>query len=280
MGKIFYHSADLDGKCSAAIALNRFPDYELRPIDYGDPFPWSDIAHRETVIMVDFSLQPDTALLMLRLSHLAALTWIDHHKSALIQYNPKPEVVNGIRDTSKAACELAWEYFFPERPMPRAVHLLGRYDVWDHAAHADVLPFQWGMRLENTEPRQDIWKYLFFDPPRLLARIIADGRIALKFQSLEDEKYVHACGFETILANHRCLAINRVLANSRTFTSQWDPNRYEAMLAFGRKNGKWVVHLYSDRDDIDVSELARKYGGGGHKGAAGFICDDTLPFKY
>jgi nanoRNase/pAp phosphatase (c-di-AMP/oligoRNAs hydrolase) len=37
------------------------------------------------------------------------------------------------------------------------------------------------------------------------------------------------------------------------------------------------VSLYSTRDDIDCGAIAKTYGGGGHKGAAGFQCD-TLPF--
>jgi nanoRNase/pAp phosphatase (c-di-AMP/oligoRNAs hydrolase) len=39
---------------------------------------------------------------------------------------------------------------------------------------------------------------------------------------------------------------------------------------------KWVVSLYTTKD-IDVSEIAKKYGGGGHKQAAGFTCD-KLPW--
>jgi hypothetical protein len=36
---------------------------------------------------------------------------------------------------------------------------------------------------------------------------------------------------------------------------------------------KTFVTLYSDR--VDVSEIARKFGGGGHEGAAGFSLERT-----
>jgi nanoRNase/pAp phosphatase (c-di-AMP/oligoRNAs hydrolase) len=36
-------------------------------------------------------------------------------------------------------------------------------------------------------------------------------------------------------------------------------------------NGKlWTVSLYTTKEHIDVSQIAKKRGGGGHKQAAGF----------
>ena len=37
------------------------------------------------------------------------------------------------------------------------------------------------------------------------------------------------------------------------------------------------VSLYSTREDVDCGAIAKSLGGGGHKGAAGFICDE-LPW--
>lgn len=34
----FYHSKDLDGKCSGAIVKYKFPDCNMIGIDYGDKF--------------------------------------------------------------------------------------------------------------------------------------------------------------------------------------------------------------------------------------------------
>ena len=39
----FYHRADYDGVCSAAIVKKFVPDCELYGIDYGDPFPWDKV---------------------------------------------------------------------------------------------------------------------------------------------------------------------------------------------------------------------------------------------
>jgi nanoRNase/pAp phosphatase (c-di-AMP/oligoRNAs hydrolase) len=68
------------------------------------------------------------------------------------------------------------------------------------------------------------------------------------------------------------------MTNSQTFDSVWDPEKYDAMLTFGWRRGQWTVSLYSVKQDVDVSEVAVKHGGGGHKGAAGFQCTE-LPFR-
>lgn len=41
---------------------------------------------------------------------------------------------------------------------------------------------------------------------------------------------------------------------------------------------KWLVNLYTYREDVNCGEIAQRYGGGGHRKAAGFICPE-LPFQ-
>jgi hypothetical protein len=55
---------------------------------------------------------------------------------------------------------------------------------------------------------------------------------------------------------------------------------YDLMILFvRRKDNLWNVSLYSTKDDIDCGAIAKSFGGGGHKGAAGFQCDE-LPFEF
>jgi nanoRNase/pAp phosphatase (c-di-AMP/oligoRNAs hydrolase) len=51
------------------------------------------------------------------------------------------------------------------------------------------------------------------------------------------------------------------------------------MVTFVRRVDKlWNVSLYSTKPEIDCGEIAKSFGGGGHKGAAGFQGKE-LPFK-
>jgi hypothetical protein len=132
------------------------------------------------------------------------------------------------------------------------------------------------MRQYDTNPEnQEFWEELF-DIERV-QQITEEGGLILKYQQTENEKYIKASSFETELDGLKCIAVNKMLTNSMLFTSIWDPEKYDAMLAFGWRNGQWTVSLYSDKPDIDVSGIAKNRGGGGHKGASGFQCKE-LPF--
>ncbi len=268
----FYHSADLDGHCSGAIVKHKYPDCELYGIDYGDEFPWDKVKD-QNVIMVDFSLQPFSD--MIRLNQEAkTLDWIDHHISAIKDYEECGDIFPSFLDDKKAACELTWEYLLGRATLPYVVTLLGRYDVWDHII--DVLPFQYGVRLYKTDPAWDMenWLDWFNCFPH---KILDKGKTILKYVEQDNEKYVKFSSFEVNLHNFKCIVINRMMTNSQMFDSVWDPEKYDVMLTFGYKKNQWTVSLYTDKEGVDVSEIAKKFGGGGHKQAAGFQCS-SLPF--
>jgi len=274
--KCFYHSADLDGHCSGALIKMAYPNCEMIGINYGDEFPWTTIKQGELVYMVDFSLQPFSG--MLRLDNICQLVWIDHHKSSIeeatqLQWN----IDNKKLKVGIGACYLVWQYINKGLLIPTFIKLLAEYDVWNHS-DPRILPFQYGMRqIKNTNPEnQDFWLSLF--DVEMVNRIGENGAIILDYQNSENEKYASACAFKTELDGLKCVTINKMLTNSKVFDSVWDESKYDAMMSFGFRKGQWTVSLYSTKDTVDVSEIAKNRGGGGHKGAAGFQCEE-LPFK-
>jgi len=107
--------------------------------------------------------------------------------------------------------------------------------------------------------------------------VLRRGRTVLDYQTQQYAIEAKAACFETDLDGLHCIAANRGLANSQLFDSVWDSNRYDAMMTFHWRKGQWNISLYSDKDDVDVSLVAKAHGGGGHKEAAGFQCAE-LPF--
>lgn len=319
----FYHSADLDGHCSGAIVKYRFPEAIMHPINYGDEFPWDEIKPPDTVFLVDFCLQPDSSMMALSdfLAGTGELHWIDHHKS---QEHLTSKMLHwqGYFNTTKAACELTWEYLFPDRPVPLAVHLLGRYDVWDHSDDR-VLPFQMFMRMQDTDPARGKfdWEVVLDDlwpdseaVNTFIGYAIRDGRLLLRYDEEQKRRYVATYGFETTLevgphdvfcnsVEYKAIVVNLGHTNSKVFDSVWrmvcdhcvgyggkedcvkcgdkgyiEP--YDLMITFCRRSDrKWNVSLYSTKPEIDCGAIAKTFGGGGHKGAAGFQCE-TLPFDF
>ena len=148
----YYHNRDLDGFCSGAIMRLKFPDAQFIGYDYGQPF---EQIVGEEIIMADVSLPMSTMQKVAQASG-HRFTWIDHHASAIKDYNEffggiEVEQINAVLKEGVAACEIAWDYFFYNKPMPRAVRLLGQYDTWRNLDKekwdGEILPFQYGMRL-------------------------------------------------------------------------------------------------------------------------------------
>lgn len=277
--KCYYHNNDLDGKCSGAIVKMRYPECQMIGINYGDEFPWETIEENEEVFMVDFSLQPFSD--MKRLAKICNLTWIDHHITAIMAYlttrhDPGTAPISATLVEGRGACETTWNCCFPEKSIPLAVQLLSQYDVWDHS-DPRTLPFQYGMRRYDASPEDtDFWTQLF-DVERV-QQIVEQGSLLFEYEIQQNSMYVNSTAFETALDGLYCIAVNKMLTNSQLFDSIWDPRKYDAMLTFGWRSGKWVVSLYATEPEIDVSIIAKNHGGGGHKHAAGFQCDE-LPFK-
>ena len=279
--KCFYHSSDLDGHCSGAIVKLKHPECEMIGINYGQEIDLDSIAPGEVVYMVDFCLQPFSG--MDGLSRVCELHWIDHHaKGSIDEAHARGFLASGgqLLEVGRAGCELTWEYLHPGEPMPRTVFLLGRYDVWDHAADEDALPFQYGMRnFDDTKPDNvQFWgSVLYFEPDE----VVRMGRTILDYEDKQNAKFCSAYAFETSLLGHGAICANRGFTNSKVFDSVYDPSRQKLMITFCRLKppvGKWTVSLYSTREDVDCGAIAKMFGGGGHKGAAGFQCE-TLPFN-
>ena len=279
--KCFYHSADFDGICSAAIVKRKYPEADLYPIDYGQDFPWGDIRHDDTVIMVDFCLSPFDR--MIKLQKLCEeFIWIDHHETALNHKKDRSFSGVQVRDFM-AACELTWEYFFPSEPIPTAVKYLGRYDVWDTGDIA-YMHYQYGIRSGYLirNPTSVLWRYLLDETDMgkgMNRKFLEIGRYIYDYVRVEAERYAARYAISVKFLHYNAITLNRGNVNSTVFNSVYNSDRHHLMIAYCKLPSRlWSVSLYTTHDHVHCGEIASRYGGGGHKGAAGFQCRD-LPVK-
>ncbi|MCK5604914.1 hypothetical protein KAR91_23695 [Candidatus Pacearchaeota archaeon] len=277
----YYHRSDLDGHCAGAIVKKKYPDCKMVGVDYGDKPDFTEISHEEVVFVVDFSFRPEE---MNKLKDLAELHWIDHHKTSIewaIKTDFSPQC--SLLSKEESGCELTWNFFYHSEniPMPKAVRLLGRYDVWDHI-DPNTLPFQYGMRMfDDTTPESSIWGNLLFSDDESdyldticnydqFKSIIKTGETVLKYQMTQYKKTAEKCAYEVDFHDLRAIVINQYMGNSQMFESVYDPEKHDIMIKYGIKPGEVWYSLYSTKPNIDTSYYAKKYGGGGHAGASGF----------
>ena len=292
--KCFYHN-DLDGRC-AAWAVNAwvgiYPDVDGRlhgdfiEINYNKPFPFDIIQPEEQVWIVDYSISPDEMLRLLKITK--NITWIDHHRTAIDKYAGFPHEIRGVRADGEAGCSLTFKYIHwwtsrgdgpidlsgtnPHIPVPEHVKLIEDWDIWKFQYGDRTREFQAGMGMEDTSPSSDIW-WSFELTTFNIENVINNGKIALRYRSQWAKDFMKSWSFPVDFEGHRCIAANLGSCNSEYFKSV--ENDYDILMPFIFDGNKWTVSLYSKT--VDVSEIARRYGGGGHMGASGFQCD-VLPF--
>jgi oligoribonuclease NrnB/cAMP/cGMP phosphodiesterase (DHH superfamily) len=286
-----YHSKDLDGYCSGAIMKLKYPDIKLIGMDYGEKYP--ENLNHEPIIICDMSFPMKDMEEIAKQSNWQ-LTWIDHHKSAIEDYRKfvgeGETFCNAILQDGIAACEGAWNYFFPDKKMPPVVEFLGTYDTWRKNNKTNdwefvIMPFQYGMRMKCSSaddfPMELFNEYSYsvggnnYNSFDKIGNIIKEGDLILKYQSQQNERACKFSAFEIEFEGLRAICLNSGGANSQLFESVYDGTKHDIMIPFVFTGKGWTFSVYSTKENVDCSVIAKKYGGGGHKGAAGFKISDA-----
>ena len=77
-------------------------------------------------------------------------------------------------------------------------------------------------------------------------------------------------GYEVEFEGLRAIVINSNLFSSTVFDGFYDESKHDIMINWLYNGKKYKYSLYTTKPEIHVGEIAVKYMGGGHKGAAGF----------
>ena len=276
------HHMDLDGHCAAAIIGQWCTDNQIKPIyvpiDYGNELEaLEQVKDIRDVVLVDFSL-PVGDLEMLYAAK-RSFVWIDHHKTS----KDLAEHINGVRcvDSGLAACALSWYMCYPSVYMPYYVRLLSEYDVWNHS-DAYTLPFQYGMRSVPNEPGQSIWTKLYkayigwngSPMPDKIRSYLEKGWAILEYNKQQYSTMMSKGAFEQVFHGLNFIAcfVGAGSSSSQMFKSVYDPmDSHDGMMSIRYEHGNWVVSLYTTHTDkLDMGDICKHHGGGGHPGAAGF----------
>lgn len=276
---VLYHANCSDGWCACWAAWRHFGDgADYLPVQYGQAPP--DVAGR-IVYILDFSYKRPVMDRIIDQARSVAI--LDHHQSAAAELQglhgcDEDEFKQGhgrlfVRfDMDKSGGRLAWEFFHPAEPAPWLVDYTEDRDLWrwqlwqsrEISAAITSYPFDFARWTGwATYPRDS----------RQFDGLVAEGKAILRYRD-ELVRQAVANAAEVELAGHRILAVNSTvlfsevageLAKDRPFGAAW----------FVRPDGKRVWSLRSRDGGADVSEVARQFGGGGHRNAAGF--EEPLP---
>lgn len=274
-----YHIADHDGKGSAAIVKDKFPETELMGLNHDMEVPYEEIEKHDKIVICDIALP---VKYMLELNKKVDLTWIDHHVSVIKEYDELMagggyEPIKGIRKVGTAALVLTWQYFNPDRPLPEGIRLLGLNDVYD-LRDRRVRPFEYAIQTYGiNRPTDRIWKQLINDEVDIKAAV-EKGNAILSWVKHRNYRLVRSMAFESSYNGMRCVCANMSQGQSEFFDSLDDIKQFDFMVIFFmNKKNLWNLTFYTAKENMDVSVIAKSFGGGGHAKAAGASSLKTLP---
>ncbi len=285
------------------------PELHFLGWHYGDEIP--DLSDYDKVIMCDVSFSKEVMAELFGDVGCEDFVWIDHHLRTINEVEDYifdlqdvadigAALPEGLRDTKFAACELTWEFFFPSEEMPEIVRLLGRYDCFGHKGTDEeqrVLEFQYGARSIITnyveaydrlikwsdnfveyilEAGKAIYKHLYIEAQQIYTRAFGIKLKRLFKTAIEIKRQLES---GTSMDNYNFLCVNHEKFNPVNFGIDYHKEGYDGFACFWFNGKNWQFSLYNDNGEVDCSEIAKQYGGGGHKGAAGFVCDEKIMFE-
>lgn len=292
---VIYHANCPDGAMAAAVVVRVIrdrsgADVELVPASYQRPLEGYVTAEKVVdgaIFIVDFSFSPEE---MTKLGEMVGdeggcVVMLDHHKSAVERfagYVPLPNT-KIVLDLEHSGAMLAWKHFCGDAPAPLLVENVEDYDLWWHkiptskAVHAYLRSMDMDVQLCVGLLDEMLavgvtytWHLITSQGAAILrandqqAKILASHSETVTFAGL------------TALASNAPLhqddvgeELARQCSSGVGVLWYWREGRYKVSLR------SWSV---DGREPFDCSAVAKIYGGGGHRGAASFMCD-VLPWR-
>lgn len=274
-----YHGNCADGFGAAWVVRHRLGEDNVEFIagHYGMPAP--DVADR-IVIIVDFSFPLETLMSMAQQAR--AVLVLDHHKtaaealtgldSAPLHYHAWSDTLpklSAVFDMNRSGAGLTWDFFFPDYQRPPLINHIEDRDLWR-------------FKIEGTREIQanlfsypydfEVWDELMQQPIEVA---VAAG-VAIERKHHKDvAELVAGSKRRMLIAGHDVPVANLPYIHSSDaghLMAQGEP--------FAACYQDTTEHRYfslrSTEQGIDVGEIAKQYGGGGHRNAAGF----KVPFDH
>lgn len=278
-----YHEDCNDGLVAAYCVWEKFPEARFYPAQYKiTPIP--EVKETDTVIIVDFSFPPEQ--LKALADNCKFVYVLDHHASAieLLEDFSHPNV-EMVLDTSKAGSLLTWEALYTPNEKkdgpPPIVKYANDYDLWTFEYGKDTDAF---VRFMYAQPDTFEACKLYGidcddDHPRI-QHALEIGHILIN----DDEEKIkwHLENSTRIIrvGEHRfpiplCNVPRYILSKTMNRLAQ------DYFFAIGYSEGEGGRKLRfncSEVSDIDLTEVAGLFGGGGHQRSAGAVVDLNYPW--
>ena len=267
---ILYHANCPDGFGAAWAAWKKFGNKaEYIPVN-PETLPEKPLKNK-IVYTLDMSFKAPVFRRLMKQNK--SIVSLDHHKSRKEDMEKFPQ---NVFDNDNSGATIAWGYFHPGKKTPPFLKYLEDNDLWrfrlPYAKELSSVIFllkfdfkdwsKFAARLENKKERKKIFEQ---------AKNIFAYEQKIAASAVERAALVRFEGYRTLAANSAILESeigHRLSKKLPPIGIIWRQRKSFINVSL-RSNGK-----------VDVSKLAQKYGGGGHKKASGFRFKATGKFPW
>jgi len=257
-----YHGNCADGFGSAWVVRKALgDDVEFHAGVYQNEPP--DCTGRD-VYLVDFSYKRPVIERMLEVAN--TVTIIDHHKTAIEDLSGlETQYDNYFKDFSleHSGAMLTWTHFFPDVPPPSLIRHIEDRDLWKfqiegtREVQANVFSYPYDF---------EVWDKLMQTDT---AQLRSDGAAIERKHFKDINEFIQAAAGRMVIDSYNVPCLNapyfwssdagHIMAKGEPFAAcYWETPEGQ------------IFSLRSAENGVDVSAIAKKFGGGGHKHAAGF----------
>ena len=273
---VFYHANCMDGFGSAwafktSYERTKYETVLWHPSSYNRSIPKEVMSACEgsDVFIFDFSF-PNDVFGQIR-EFARSVTWIDHHKTAFesylgryekgMSYHNNDEGLCVVLDDNASGCMLVWDFFHTTEVAPLWLCAIEDRDLWlfKREGTKEVCA-----AIGSYPMKFDVWSQFQFN------ELLSEGKTIRRHyeqqlsEVIRQARPIALCGFNGYCVNTVPMfnsEAGSILAQKEgsAFGLTWFENSREEILVSLRSVG-----------DFDVSKIAKFYGGGGHRNAAGF----------
>lgn len=262
-----YHSNCLDGFGAAWAVYKALGDnVDFYPGVHQQAPP--DVSGYD-VLLVDFSYKRSVLENMLETA--TSITILDHHLSAEKELSAllSSGKIKGLFDMNQSGAMLTWQWFNPEIAAPKLIEHIQDRDLWQFklAGTREI-----NSALSSYPYDFAAWDKLMASDSRTLEKLKHEGA-AIERKLQKDIKALIATGVRRMtIGGYDVPVLNAPTAYVSDAGNMLSVGEAFAACYWDHANGR-SFSLRSQQEGADVSAIAKSYGGGGHKNAAGFTIE-------
>lgn len=306
------HHNDNDGLCSAAIVKRMYKDDEIffKSYNYNYDNDFIDfiaeaIVEADIIYIVDISLNGLDEYFG-SIINSDKTVWIDHHATsiALEKKNPNLKKIKGFRSVKWSGAYLTYLWFIKntmpstmehcgtdietgdyDKIIPYVVKLVDDHDRFIHKYHESI-DFLNGSQLYegHDDPTSVFWDAVLGADTLVLDDAICRGNDITKYNHNRNEDIVKKAGTIRIVEEDKATGTSHVyeglginyISNSLIFGDKFSSITFGLVYHYDASQSMWKYSIYSSDSDFSCNSIAEFFGGGGHKGAAGFSTKELV----